>query len=192
MKEVIAVIPARSGSKRLPNKNTRLLAGKPLFIWTLECAKACPIPMRIILTSDHPGILELGRVNQVEVRERPCQLATDTASVIDVIFDAIPPSGEDKTVILLQPTSPLRIPADITKALEIHRHGHSVISAYKEGGGYFWKVNGAIYIADLSHLKIHKDFAAPDLYVMPKDRSVDIDTEEDWKIAEAMLCARCW
>jgi N-acylneuraminate cytidylyltransferase/CMP-N,N'-diacetyllegionaminic acid synthase len=170
----------------------KMIAGKPLFMWTLECAKACPLPLRIIVTSDSPGILTLAEMNGVEFRERPCQLATDTASVIDVIFDAIPSSGGDKTVVLLQPTSPLRIPGDITKALNFHRHGHSVISAYRESGGYFWKLNGAIYIADLSHLMIHKEFAEPILYAMPKDRSIDIDTEEDFNLAEAMLCGRSW
>ena len=118
---VLAIIPARGGSKGLPGKNLRLLGGKPLLAWSLHAAQACPALDRIILSSDDPEIMAVARQFGCEVPlVRPDHLAGDTASSMEVILHALDTLPEYYPwVVLLQPTSPLRRPEDIAACLEI-------------------------------------------------------------------------
>jgi len=128
--DILVVIPARGGSKRLPRKNVLPLAGKPLICWTIEAALEAKLNARIMVTSDDEEILAIARQYQsqgVIAYKRPDELATDTASTADVLIDAIQAeqaAGHDpKTLVLLQPTSPLRTADDILAALEVYRDG---------------------------------------------------------------------
>src|SRR5690554_6064416 len=128
--DILVVIPARGGSKRLPRKNVLPLAGKPLICWTIDAALEAKLNARIMVTSDDEEILAIARQYEsqgVIAYKRPDELATDTASTADVLIDAIKAeqaAGNDpKTLVLLQPTSPLRNAEDIRAALDVYREG---------------------------------------------------------------------
>lgn len=125
--ETLIIIPARGGSKRLPRKNVKPLAGKPLICWTIEAAIKAKLDAKIIVTSDDDEILGLAdayKSKEVYKRKRPDSLATDTASTVDSILDVIESEkalgNQPQTVILLQPTSPLRNESDIRKAFILY------------------------------------------------------------------------
>ncbi|MBF0462082.1 MAG: acylneuraminate cytidylyltransferase family protein [Magnetococcales bacterium] len=121
---VLALIPARGGSKGLPGKNILPLAGKPLIAWTIAAATACPELDRVILSSDDPAIMATARRFGCEVPfVRPAHLANDTASATDVILHVLDTLPERYDwLVLLQPTSPLRLAADISACLAVCQH----------------------------------------------------------------------
>lgn len=128
--DILVVIPARGGSKRLPRKNVLPLGGKPLICWTIEAALEAKLNARIMVTSDDEEILAVARQYEsqgVIAYKRPAELATDTASTANVLIDAAKAeqaAGYDpKTIILLQPTSPLRNADDIRAALDVFGEG---------------------------------------------------------------------
>jgi CMP-N,N'-diacetyllegionaminic acid synthase len=110
---VLAIIPARGGSKRLPGKNTKQLFGKPLIAWSIEFAKSIPWFTDIQVSTDCVEIASVCADYGVAVpRMRPAELATDTATSIDVVLDVLNwkrSEGEEfDAVALLQPTTPVR------------------------------------------------------------------------------------
>lgn len=122
-RSVIAIIPARGGSKGLPGKNVRELCGKPLIAWSIEKALKSRCLDMVMVTTDAPEIAEIARQNGASVPFlRPAELATDTASTYDVIRHVLAHYREaegrefDYTV-LLEPTSPLREDDDIDRML---------------------------------------------------------------------------
>ena len=134
-RKVLAIIPARGGSKRLPRKNVLTLAGKPLIAWTIEAAVNAHIFDRVMVTTDDAEIEEIAKAYGAEVPfRRPDELSGDAASSIDVIKHSIQwyqDQGIDFTdVILLQPTSPLRDFRAITNAWQLYLESdvESVIS----------------------------------------------------------------
>lgn len=219
-KKILGVIPARSGSKRLKNKNTLLLNGKPLVNWTIEAATFSKYIDKVVVTSDSKVILNLASRYDVDTLIRPKELATDIASSIDVVLHAIEEKGEGYDyVILLQPTSPLRTAQHIDKAIEqlINKKSHAIISVCKvehsplwsntlpPNGGMdnflsdevinkrsqdlptYYRLNGAIYICEIKHLKENKSFLLKEkstAYIMNRKSSIDIDSQDDLSIAE--------
>ena len=119
-KRVIALIPARGGSKRLPQKNILPLAGKPLIGWTIEAAKQSSYIDRIIVSTDDSTIADISLLFSAEVPElRPNFLATDEAKTEDVVLHILDKFIEDEEIlIILQPTSPLRTSKHIDESLE--------------------------------------------------------------------------
>jgi N-acylneuraminate cytidylyltransferase len=121
---VLAIVPARGGSKGVARKNLRPVAGKPLIAWTIEAASRSRYLDRLILSSDDDEIIATARHLGCEAPfRRPADLATDEASSIDVILHAVRclPERYDY-IVLLQPTSPLRIASDIDGAVAACRH----------------------------------------------------------------------
>ncbi|MEO1040298.1 MAG: acylneuraminate cytidylyltransferase family protein [Pseudomonadota bacterium] len=118
---VCAFILARAGSKGLPGKNVRPLAGKPLIAWSVEAALAAPRVTDVIVSTDGEDIAEAGRAAGAEVMMRPDALANDTALPKDAIrhhLDAMASAGRvPDIVMLLQPTSPLRAVDDLEDCL---------------------------------------------------------------------------
>lgn len=123
--KILALIPARGGSKGIPNKNLLRLGGKSLVAIAGECAKASGMFSRIVCSTDSKAIAESAGC---EVLDRPPGLATDEAPMLGVVrhaIDAIPCDA----VMILQPTSPLRTPEQIQEAVQLFRGGaHSVVS----------------------------------------------------------------
>ena len=117
---ILAIIPARSGSKGLPNKNTLNLLDKPLIAWTIEAAKKSKYLDRLILSTDCDKISKIAQKYNCEVPFlRPKNLSTDISKGNDVIMHAIKTiKKEYDIIVVLQPTSPLRTNDDIDLALE--------------------------------------------------------------------------
>jgi CMP-N,N'-diacetyllegionaminic acid synthase len=109
---VVAVIPARGGSKSIPRKNLQPLRGLPLIAWTIEIAKTTPEIDRVIVSTDDDEISDIARSHGAEVYKRPENLATDTSLVGDAIRDLYKKlvyEGEKADIIvLLEPTCPIR------------------------------------------------------------------------------------
>lgn len=119
-KSVLAIIPARGGSKGIPGKNIKMLAGKPLLAWTIEAAKKSKYIDRLILSSDDEKIISVAREYGCEVPfVRPAHLAQDDTPGVDPIVHALEALDEKfDYVVLLQPTSPLRQTEDIDACIE--------------------------------------------------------------------------
>lgn len=116
---VLAVIPARGGSKGVPGKNIRPAGGKPLIAWTIEAAHASRLVDRVVLSSDDEAIIRAARGCGCEVPfVRDPALAGDRTPTIDVVLDALERCPGFGWVVLLQPTSPLRATQDIDGAIE--------------------------------------------------------------------------
>lgn len=113
MSRTLAVIPARAGSKRLPNKNHRLFLGKPLILWTVDFALAYAGFDLVMVSTDSPEVSEIARNAGAYVPWlRPAELASDTATSVDVVLHAVDQISAEGLVFdrvaLLQPTSPIR------------------------------------------------------------------------------------
>ncbi|MEZ8150894.1 acylneuraminate cytidylyltransferase family protein [Vibrio splendidus] len=120
-KRILAVIPARGGSKRLPRKNVLPLAGKPLINWSIEAGKKSQYIDRVFVSTDDKEIADAACQLDVELPElRPAELASDTAKTEDVLLYSLDKFAPDvDIVVLLQPTSPLRTAEHIDEALEL-------------------------------------------------------------------------
>ena len=117
-KKVLAVIPARQGSKGLPGKNIRMLAGKPLLGWTIAAAQNSQLIDRLVLSSNDSLAMDYARSVNCEVPfSRTEELSGDTVTGVDVVIDAVNRCPGFDVVVLLQPTSPLRTTEDIDNAL---------------------------------------------------------------------------
>lgn len=118
----IAIIPARGGSKGVPRKNLRLLAGKPLIVHSIEQAVAASRVDDVLVSTDDEEIGTLAGRHGAQVIWRPAELASDTASSEVALEHAIAEFGskipqEIQSVVFLQCTSPLRLPSDIDEAV---------------------------------------------------------------------------
>lgn len=217
---VLAVIAGRGGSKGLPGKNLRELAGKPLIAWSIEAAAQSKAIDRTIVSTDDAEIAEVARRYGGDAPFlRPEALATDSASIVDAVLHAAEMLAEPyRHVVLLQATSPLRRGADIDAALELCRtqaapacisvtpaaKAHWTLGMTPEGRlsplfdktetrrqelETVYQPNGAVYAAELEWLRGERRFYTPETvgYVMPPERSVDIDTILDFLLAEAIL-----
>ena len=123
---LLALIPARGGSKGIPRKNIRSFCGKPLLQWSIDVALAAPSVDRIVVSTDDAEIATLARAGGAEVPfVRPFDLASDTASGIVPVLHALEQLPEVTDVLLLQPTSPMRRVADVEAAIAMHRKASS-------------------------------------------------------------------
>lgn len=215
---ITTIIPARAGSKRLPGKNTRSMCGRAMIEYTIEAAQKSKeiCGTNIVVTSDDVEVMKIARaMNVLYIRKRPEHLCDDHASQIDVIADAVGFVGEmgieTDHVLLLQPTSPLRTADDIDDAIKLFAKSNAktMVSTSEcqeapwdiinENGNivmpqnkclYFF-LNGAIYLSEYNHLISRRTFLIPAetlYYIMPKDRGIDVDDEQDFVVAEKLMC----
>lgn len=131
----IAIIPARGGSKGVPRKNIRLLAGKPLIAWTIEAALRASVVDRVIVSTDSEEIADVARKYGAEAIMRPSELAQDSSPSEDALVHVLQVVGNiDKleAVIFLQATSPLRTDIHIDEAVTLFRDSRadSLLSVY--------------------------------------------------------------
>lgn len=123
--KTLAIIPARGGSKGIPKKNIIPLMGKPLIQYTIEAAQESANIDKVFLSSDSAEIIAIGKQLNLNCKYiRPDHLADDQANTVDVVLDALQwlETNEDyipDTILLLQPTSPLRSSKDIDNAIEL-------------------------------------------------------------------------
>jgi CMP-N,N'-diacetyllegionaminic acid synthase len=126
---ILALIAARGGSKRVPGKNSRLLAGRPLIVWSIEVVKEVPYICDILVSTDDPSIAEIaGKAGALVPWLRPAELATDSATSVDVSLHALNwyenQNGKVDGLLLLQPTSPFRSRATVLRGVELFRINH--------------------------------------------------------------------
>jgi len=219
---VLALIPARGGSKGLPGKNIRPLHGKPLIGWSIEAARASRHVTRVVVSSDDEAILAVARAGGAETPfVRPKSLAQDDTPGIDVVLHALDILPGFDWVVLLQPTSPLRTAGDIDAAIErcFEADAPACVSVCETGASPWWMfsldaggrmrsflpseqrparrqdlpalyaLNGALYVARVDWLRQTRSFLTEETlaHVMPPERSVDIDTLFDFRLAECLL-----
>ncbi len=228
-KTILAVIPARGGSKGVPGKNIRPLADKPLIAWTIEQARRCSWIDRVIVSTEDAEIAETALRWNAEVPFlRPANLATDDAKVVEVILHTLDWCREhDRSydlVILLQPTSPLRDDGDIQAALRRLEEcqADAVVSVCpcehsplwsnllgpngqmknflsfrsadnRQNLPVYYRLNGAIYVAKTDYFRQCHGFHGDRTYayIMPSERSIDIDTLLDFQMAEFLIQRNC-
>ena len=227
--KILAVIPARGGSKGIPRKNIRPLAGKPLLAYSIEAALAVRDRLvRVILSTDDPAIAAAGRAYGADVPFlRPTELGGDRTPMVPVLQHAVREIESHDSlrldwVLLLQPTAPLRSPEDIRAAIALAEAGgcdsvisvvqvfavHPILMKRIEGDRLMpfcmeekegtrrqdyqppaYMRNGAIYLTRRDILmergSIWGEVVRP--YVMPEERSLSIDNELDFKLAELRL-----
>ena len=124
--KILALIPARGGSKRLPGKNVRSLGGKPLIVWSIDAARNIPEICDILISTDDAEITTICKEAGALVPWlRPAELATDTASSIDTALHALDwyeaEKGKVDGLLLLQPTSPFRTKETVCKGIELYK-----------------------------------------------------------------------
>lgn len=142
---ILAIIPARSGSKGLPHKNIKKLQGKPLLAYSIEAALQSEIFTDIILSTDSTEYAAIGREYGATVPFlRQKDLASDQAKIADVILDILDKASKSYDYfMLLQPTSPLRTSKDIIQAYELlaEKKASSVVSVCKAEHSPLWMNN---------------------------------------------------
>lgn len=127
MGKIIAVIPARGGSKGIPKKNIVDLCGKPLIGWTICAAKQSGIFDRIVVSTDSDEIAIVAEEYGAEVLRRPPEISGDFSTSDDVLLHLIQEMcAEDDTLVLLQPTSPLRTANDVVQAFQLYQASSGV------------------------------------------------------------------
>ncbi len=122
--DILAIIPARGGSKSIPHKNLRPIAGKPLLAWTIEAARRAECVTRVIVSTDDPAIAAVAKEYGAEVVDRPAELSTDTASSESALLHVLDTCAERENyhpelTVFLQCTSPLTTGPEIDKV--VHR-----------------------------------------------------------------------
>jgi N-acylneuraminate cytidylyltransferase/CMP-N,N'-diacetyllegionaminic acid synthase len=222
---MIAIIPARGGSKGLPDKNSKLLHGKPLLSYTIEAALQSLSVSRVIVSTDSLEIATIAKKYGAEVPFlRPDFLAQDDTKAIDVYDYTIDRLMTEEHIkidefMVLLPTAPLRNAIDIDGAYQLftEKNADSVISYTEELHPIHWHKfvneegkfeaiftdnmlqnrqklkksfypNGAIYIFKTAVIKKGLYYTENSLaYIMPNNRSVDIDTIDDFEYAEFLI-----
>lgn len=229
---ILAIVPARGGSKRLPRKNVLPLGGKPLIAWSIDTALATQAFCDVLLTTDDEELAEIGRQAGAFVPWlRPAELASDTASSGDVLKHALDwyevYRGSVDGVILLQPTCPFRREASVRGALHLFLEQPggddrpTVVSVSPSSVPPEWcfrmdattgalqpvlgwselgkrsqdlqpavQLNGSIYIASSATIRTGRPLVGPGslaFLMSGSEESVDIDTEDDWTLAESFL-----
>jgi len=124
--KTLAIVPARGGSRAIPLKNIKPLAGRPLMAYTLLCANECRSTLRVVVSTDHDGIASVARDYRAEVVIRPPELASDTAptegALLHVLDTLKQNEGyEPELVLTLEPTSPFRSPALIDRCVALFK-----------------------------------------------------------------------
>ena len=231
LRKVIAIIPARGGSKIVPRKNIRLLANKPLISWTIEKGLATTSINRVIVSTDDAEIAEITVKYGAEVPFlRPLELAQDDTPDLPVYLHVLNYLEQQENynpdiVVWLRPTSPLRTIEDIENAINLlidsdadcvrsvclaEHHPYwmkklegdrliPLLEGVDETQYYrrqllppVYRLNGAVDVSWCKNVLENQQLYFGNMggYVMPPERSVDIDTELDFALAEILLKER--
>ena len=199
---IIGLIPARGGSKGVPNKNIKTICGKPLIVWTIEKAKRSRLLDKVIVSTDSDAIAEIAQKAGAEILKRPDYLATDTASTQDVMVHALQSVPAD-TLVLLQPTSPCRSEGLIDECiLEFQERDYDSLATgwicdYKEYGkntlprqqinGFFYD-DGNVYVIKAENiLKGDRYGIRIGHKIISRYENAEIDDEYDFWLLEQIL-----
>ena len=199
---IIGLIPARGGSKGVPNKNIKTICGKPLIVWTIEKAKRSRLLDKVIVSTDSDAIAEIAQKAGAEILKRPDYLATDTASTQDVMVHALQSFPAD-TLVLLQPTSPCRSEGLIDECiLEFQERDYDSLATgwicdYKEYGKNMLprqQINGFFYDDGNVYVIKAENILKGDRYgirighkIISRYENAEIDDEYDFWLLEQIL-----
>ncbi len=139
--KTFALIPARGGSKGIPRKNIKMIAGKPLIVWTIEAALRSSLLSAVVVSTDDLEIAEVARRAGAQVPfMRPAELAQDQTPGLDPVLHALDQLPQYDSVLLLQPTSPLRTTDDIDGCLNLvtQKKAPSVVSVTEADTHPYW------------------------------------------------------
>lgn len=225
----IAIIPARSGSKGLKDKNIKELAGKPLLAYSVMCALESGCFDKVFVSTDSELYAEIAKEYGADVSFLRSKVNSgdkaDSWSVVREVLDVWRDRGETyDEIMLLQPTSPLREPIDIIRAINLlqEKKANAVISLTecdhsplwcntlppdgsmdqferRENRGVprqqlpvYYRYNGAIYLLKVQELEKHDHMFEEGCYayIMEQSKSIDIDTELDFLLAETIMKTR--
>jgi N-acylneuraminate cytidylyltransferase len=209
--KVVILIPARGGSKRIPKKNIKNIAGKPLLKYVVdECLK---ITSHVYVSTDDSEIQKFLLKHSINMLDRPSELAGDNSKTEEAIEHAIKYIPKKKSIIVVvQPTSPLLKCKYILEGLKKIKNYDSIISVCKDTN-YYWsedgkpinfkignrhrtqdkevwyKENGAFYITRLDNFITTKKLqnGKVGFVEMKASESIDIDDYDDLKIVEAII-----
>ena len=222
---MLAIIPARGGSKGLPGKNIKDLNGKPLIVYTIEAALKSKKITKIIISTDDKEIADICKEYVDIPFMRPKELAQDNSLIVDTYIYTVDKVNEIfntnyDSVIALLPTCPFRTAQDIDNAVDIfnEKKADSVISFYEAPHPVQWYrtidkdgvlraimpegdrlanrqeeeksylPNGAIYVFKMDMLRENKYYTDKTYpYIMPAEKSIDIDNMFDFEMAEFMM-----
>lgn len=226
MSGCVAIIPARAGSKRVPDKNVKSLMGKPIIAYTIEAAIESDLFERVVVSTDSERIAEISQHYGADVPFlRSADLADDHTPVSLVTLDALnrldPMRDRFACVAQLMPNCPLRTCADVRASYQQFADGasESQLSVTRYGWQNPWWAmqrnqafqleplfedritersqdlpelfchTGAIWWAKAEVLRRHKTYHVPNRtgWEIPWRRAVDIDTEDDWRMAELLM-----
>jgi CMP-N,N'-diacetyllegionaminic acid synthase len=226
---ILALIIARGGSKRVPGKNIRPLGGRPLIVWSIDLAREIPEICDILVSTDDAEILKIARgAGALAPWLRPAELATDSTPSVDVCLHALDwyeeARGTVEGLMLLQPTSPFRSRATVSRGIGLFRENHhqSVVGVSPAASHPMWcfkingkslqpfiegavtpsrsqdlppayVMNGAFYLIEPRELRRRKSFYSDTtlpLIIDDPAECIDIDTEWDWRMAQALLCEK--
>ena len=212
LKNIVAIIPARAGSKGLKNKNIIDLCGKPLMAYSIEAALKAEVFSRVIVSTDSERYAEIAKDEE---------LASDTATTYMVVENILKKMGDIDYFVLLQPTSPLRNEEHIREAVQLFeeklekfdflasvkeaehasvlvrpieedmslKHFDTDFSTYRRQGYKEYSPNGAIFIAKPDAYLEQKHFFGERSvgYIMDKYSSADIDDQIDYELAKVLM-----
>jgi len=171
-KKVLAVIPARGGSKGLPGKNIKMLDGKPLIAWSIELAKQCEFIDRVVVSTDDDEIASVAAAWGADVPfKRPATLASDTSPTIDTLRHCIDTlDGTFDNVVLLQATTPLRTLQTLNTCIETSITANQVVISVSESKKpvewmFYRHDNGFNYVLDGIHKPTRRQDCKPAFYV---------------------------
>lgn len=222
-KSILAIIPARGGSKRVKKKNLRQIGGKSLVQRAVETALECSHIDQICVSTDDDEILNQSKAYQKVIGlKRPAEISDDKAPAIAYVKHALRTIGDFDLVVILQPSSPFTLPSDISNTIkqldfdngveasvsvmEVDQEynplklkkmvNNSIIPFFENEKGRvaaheipkLYTRNGSVYV--VSKKLVEKGIIISDVsnaFLMPRERSVDINTEYDLKIAEFLF-----
>jgi CMP-N-acetylneuraminic acid synthetase len=217
----LGIIPARGGSKSVPRKNIRLVGGRPLIAYTIEAAQRSALLAHYVVSTDDIEIAGVARDCGSPILMRPPELAADETPTLPVVRHALAELRQPfDVVVVLQPTTPLRLGADIDRALRLldETGADSIVSVYQVSDHHparmyrleqgrlvpyeagpparlrqelptVYHRNGAIYACRRRVIDELNTLVGPDSrpYIMPRDRSLNVDDEFDLAVADRLL-----
>lgn len=202
---ILGVVPARGGSKGIPRKNVKPLAGKPLLAWTIESAAASRLLTRFVVSTEDDEIAKIAESHNALVLRRPPELATDKADTLAVLQHALDQSPAD-VVVVLQPTSPVRRAGLVDQCIEryLQEKAESLGTIHKDYSYEYGRDmprrqeiaprlvdNGNVYVISAGLIKAGRMLGQRLATLeISREEAVEIDEDFDFWLAEQILLHR--